>query len=419
MAPVKLLHFADVHLGADYSGPIDPETNLPARLMDFLWALDFVVEKALEHRVDLVLFAGDAFHHPMPNPTLQREWAKRIVRLTQEGVPVVLLVGNHDRTPSFHRAHVLELFRIFPLDRVRVIDRWRTLGPDDLFGLPLYLIGLPWLHRATLSAWLNLPTKDPRAWHEHLYRYLDRFMQKALEARPEGLPVVLLAHAMVPNAEPGVEQRYNLDFTFTLPGTLVRDPRLDYVALGHVHKHQALTQEHPLVVYAGSVERVDFSEAKEKKGCVLVEVAPGRAEYEFLPNDRSRRFVSLSISLNAAETATRTVVDYLRRHTQEIEGAVVRLYIEGPEAALMALDMREVERAVRPALTAHIIRRFPVTQRLRLQEDALRQATPLDLLEIYWKSRGKSAEEYTPLQELARRIMDEVHHEQAVSEAAL
>ncbi|GAI87569.1 unnamed protein product, partial [marine sediment metagenome] len=58
---MKILHFADLHLGVESYGRIDPTTGLSSRFHDFLSALDQVVDYARQNRVDLVLFCGDAY----------------------------------------------------------------------------------------------------------------------------------------------------------------------------------------------------------------------------------------------------------------------------------------------------------------------------------------------------------------------
>src|SRR4051794_12570017 len=86
--PVKIVHFADLHIGVEnYSRP-DPETGLPSRLLDFLQAFDELVEFSLAENVDLVLFAGDAYKSREPSQTQQREFAKRVQRLASAGIPV-------------------------------------------------------------------------------------------------------------------------------------------------------------------------------------------------------------------------------------------------------------------------------------------------------------------------------------------
>ena len=93
---MKILHCADLHLGVETYGRIDPATGLSSRLLDFLSTLDQVVDYALANKVDLVLFCGDAYKSREPSQTQQREFARRINRLATSGIAVFLLVGNHD-----------------------------------------------------------------------------------------------------------------------------------------------------------------------------------------------------------------------------------------------------------------------------------------------------------------------------------
>ncbi|MBC8249063.1 MAG: metallophosphoesterase, partial [Anaerolineales bacterium] len=107
---MKLLHFADLHLGVENYGRIDPATGLSTRLMDFLRAYDQVVDYALENDISLVVFAGDAYKTRDPNPTYQREFARRIRRLSTAGIPTVLVAGNHDTPSAVGRAITVEIF---------------------------------------------------------------------------------------------------------------------------------------------------------------------------------------------------------------------------------------------------------------------------------------------------------------------
>ena len=47
------------------------------RVMDFLKSLDTIVDTAIAEKVDLVIFAGDAYKDRNPAPTFQREWGRR------------------------------------------------------------------------------------------------------------------------------------------------------------------------------------------------------------------------------------------------------------------------------------------------------------------------------------------------------
>ena len=88
---MKLLHFADAHIDMANYGRHDPATGLPLRVLDFLKSLDTIVDTAIEERVDLVIFAGDAYKDRSPAPTFQREWGRRIMRLSQAKIPTLLL----------------------------------------------------------------------------------------------------------------------------------------------------------------------------------------------------------------------------------------------------------------------------------------------------------------------------------------
>ena len=77
------------------------------------------------------------------------------------GIPTLLLVGNHDLSPSLGRAHALETFDTLEVPHVHVVDKPTFLRPDDLEGLPLQIIALPWISRSGLMAHLDLPASDP------------------------------------------------------------------------------------------------------------------------------------------------------------------------------------------------------------------------------------------------------------------
>ncbi len=93
---MRILHFSDLHIGVENYGRIDPATGHSTRLGDFLGSLDEVVEFALTQQVDLALLAGDAYKGRDPSQTHQREFARRLHRLSSAGIPVFLLIGNHD-----------------------------------------------------------------------------------------------------------------------------------------------------------------------------------------------------------------------------------------------------------------------------------------------------------------------------------
>ena len=119
----RILHFADAHIDIANYGRRDPASGLPLRILDFLKSLDEIVDTAIEEKVDCVLFAGDAYKDQNPAPTFQREWGQRVMRLSEAGIPTVLLVGNHDISPAAGRAHAMTEFNTLQVPHVLIIDQ--------------------------------------------------------------------------------------------------------------------------------------------------------------------------------------------------------------------------------------------------------------------------------------------------------
>lgn len=409
---IKLLHFADAHIDMAKYGRHDPETGLPVRVLDFLKSLDTIIDTAIDEQVDLVLFAGDAYKDRSPAPTFQREWGKRIFRLSKAGIPTLLLVGNHDISPALGRAHAIEEFATLEVPHVQVIDRPRFLQPDDLEGLPLQVIAIPWISRSGLMAHLDIRATDPAEVYEALESKLTDLLKAWLEDSDPDLPTVLTAHASVQGAVYGGERTVMLGRDLVLPGSLVRDPRLDYVALGHIHKPQNLNENaHPPVVYPGSIERVDFGEINDDKFFVLAHIQRGRTEVEWRQLTDIRPFVDRSIQLDTQEDINARILEVLPP-PEELNGAIVRLTLEYPLEWEAIIDEAALREHTAAAFEFHLVKRPQRETRIRLPDDQLAGSlTPLELLDIYWRARHTDSDERQALTQLAKDIIADTHTE--------
>ena len=148
---IKLLHIADVHIGMENYGRINPETGLNTRLHDFLDTLDEAVARAIEDEVDAVVVAGDVYKSRDPSPTHQREFARRILQLIRANIEVVLVPGNHDTPMAAGRATSLDIFRTLELPGVNVMRRISSMRITTRSG-PLQIVALPWLVRSNFVA---------------------------------------------------------------------------------------------------------------------------------------------------------------------------------------------------------------------------------------------------------------------------
>jgi exonuclease SbcD len=402
----KILHFADAHIDMANYGQHDPESGLPVRVMDFLKSLDKIVDTAIDEKVDLVIFAGDAFKDRSPAPTFQREWGRRIMRLSRAEIPTLLLVGNHDISPAMGRAHAMDSYDTLEVPFVRVLEKPDLITAEQL-GLDLQVIAIPWISRAGMMAHLDLSGSDIQSVYDELEGKLKNLVDTWLDKHVDPkLPVVLTAHATVEGATYGGERLVALGKDMGLSGSFVRDQRLDYVALGHIHKPQNLNEgEHPPVIYPGSIERVDFGEAEEDKFFIIADVQKGKTEIEWRQLDHIRPFIQRRVKLEDAEAAQETIMAALPA-PEALEGAIVRLILDYPREWEALIDETAIHNHCEAAFEFRLVKRPEMETRIRLDEDeTIGSLTPEELLVKYWQTMHVEADEAELLQAMAREIL--------------
>ena len=402
---LTVLHFADAHIDIAGHGRHDPLTGLPFRVLDFLKALDQIVDTAIEEKVDLVLFAGDAYKDRTPSPTYQREWGRRIIRLAQAGIPTLLLIGNHDLSPATGRANALQEFDTLQVPHIHVLSQPAFLGPAELEGLPLQVLSIPWISRSGLLAALEMSVSQPEKVLAEIEERLFQLIQGWLETADPQIPTILTAHASVQGAVYGSERSVMLGSDLVLPGSLLRDARLDYVALGHIHKAQNLNEGgYPAVVYPGSIERVDFGEAQDEKSFVIVRLERGKTVFErrALPG---RRFIDRSLSLTSPDNMLEQMQNALPPEADLAE-AIIRLTVDYPRELDPYLDEQALRQYTQAAFEFHLVRRPQIQTRLRLPGDVLVSSlTASELLEKYWEVIKTPDLDKAALQKLAEEII--------------
>ena len=403
---MKILHFADAHIDMANYGRHDPQSGLPLRVLDFLKSLDAIVDAAIAEKVDLVLFAGDTYKDRNPAPTFQREWGRRIMRLSRAEIPTLLLVGNHDLSPAFGRAHALESFDTLEVPYIRVIDRPCLLRPEDLGGLSVQVIAIPWLFRSGLVAQLGMNSGETVEVHEQMEVRLVELVEDWLQATVQEIPVIMLAHASVQGAQFGAERSVMLGNDLVLPGSLVNDPRLDYVALGHIHRAQNLNKDsHPPVIYPGSIERVDFGEAGDQKYFVIAEVEHGHTRVDWRPLTGIRPMLDYGVKITSNEKVYEQIIGSLP-NPEQMQGAILRLVLEYPRDWEAMIDEAALRDYTRDTFELHLVRRPQSDTRIRLPGDqAIGSLTPIELLEIYWKANHADPNEMAELKRLALEIV--------------
>ncbi len=414
---MKILHFSDLHIGVENYGRTDPNTGLSTRLGDFLEALDELVEFALTNRVDLVLLAGDAYKGRDPSQTHQREFARRLLQLSNAGIPTFLLPGNHDLPAATGRAHAVEIFSTLRVPNVFVGSRLGCYQVATPAG-PLQVLAVPWPSRGAMLARDESRGLGIEEIRQEIERRMTAVIAQQAQAVDAETPAILAGHVTVNGATVGSERSMMLGNDHVLNVSAVQRPQLEYVALGHIHKHQLLRPpggDGPAVAYSGSLQRVDFSEEADDKGFCLVEIDAAAPQGKRLVDFRfeqiaARPFVTVDASIPENEpNPTEFVARVIARHP--VAGAIVRLRINlsaEQSAHLRDADLRQELSSAH--YVAGMAREVADEARRRLAVEPS-DLQPLTALRMYLESRGVSAERRGILLERAEALLASVDTE--------
>jgi len=410
---VSVLHLSDIHMGSGFAhGRLNPETGMNTRLEDFVTTLSRCIDRAIAAPADLVLFGGDAFPDATPPPLVQQAFAGQFRRLADAGIPTVLLVGNHDQYAQGQGGASLCIYRTLGVPGVIVGDRLETHRLETTGG-PVQVVTLPWLTPSVLLTRPEMEGLSMAQVNEQLLERLRVALEGEIRRLDADLPTILLAHVMTDTATFGAERFLAVGRGFHVPMAMLARPCFDYVALGHVHKHQILC-ESPPVVYPGSIERVDFSEAEEPKGYVWAEVTKEQTQVEFcsLP---VRSFLTLKVDLTNCDQPQEKLLRAIAK--QDIHDAVVRLMYSVRPDQVDDLDNPALYEALSAAHT-YTIHPQMVSQQSRSRLPELTPGSSLDpmaALQTYLNNREDLADLAIDMVNAAQALMADTPFEQAAT----
>jgi DNA repair protein SbcD/Mre11 len=357
---IRFFHTADIHFGVENYGRIDPKTGIHSRLWDFKQSFDQCVSAAIAEDVDFFLLCGDAYKTAYPTPTQQKLLIESLLRLHDANIPVVIVVGNHDHPLSFGKAHALDVFSTVPLKMFHVFSKPDIITLQTKSG-PVQIVGIPWPTRN------NLVTNEAHRFKDHheiaLYisEKIGELIADFAQKLDPTIPSILCSHLTVSSGIFSGSEKcaiYGTDPVF-LPSQLAIAP-FDYVALGHLHRHQNLNPKGIPIVYAGSIERVDFGERKEEKGYCAVSIeqqpdSPRKTIYDFriVP---SRPMIQLDVHLTPDDNQTLRIIQAIEN--TQLDQAILKIMYYIPEGKLDKVDLADVLRACQNA--HYVVGIFPV-----------------------------------------------------------
>lgn len=404
---IKILHLSDIHLGSSFThGQINPETGFNTRLEDFINSLNICINRAITEPVDLVLFGGDAFPDSTPAPYIQEAFAAQFRRLADAKIPTVLLVGNHDQHSQGNGGASLSIYRTLAVPNFIVGDKIKTHCISTKNG-DLQIITLPWLTRSVLLTRDDTQGLSMEEINQLLIKRIEPVLEGEIRRLNPEIPTILLGHLMADKANLGAERYLAVGKGFTIPLSLLIRPEFDYVALGHVHKHQNLNkQNNPPVVYPGSIERVDFSEEKEDKGYVIIEMEKNQVNWQFctLP---ARSFCTIEVDVTKVENPQEIILKAIKKN--KTEDAVVRLIYKLRSEQLELINNNELEKALKSAhhtsIRAELISQLA---RPRLPELGIGNTLdPMQALSVYIDNREDIQDLAKDMLSAAQTLLDD------------
>ncbi|WP_280232331.1 exonuclease SbcCD subunit D [Nocardia cyriacigeorgica] len=251
---MRILHTSDWHIGRTFHG-VD-------LLGDQEYALRALAELVAEESVDVVVVPGDVYDRSIPSADAIAVCNRGFEAIRAAGARIVATSGNHDSPArlgagaSFAAAGGLYL-------RTTVADADRPVLLSDEHG-EVAFYGIPYLEPEITRVELAVP--QARSHAQILAAAMGR-IRADIAGRP-GARTVVLAHAFVVGGEAtGSERSISVGGVETVP--LAEFDGIDYVALGHLHSPQTLSES---VRYSGSPLPYSFGESSHRKAVWIIDL---------------------------------------------------------------------------------------------------------------------------------------------------
>lgn len=237
---MKIVHLADSHLGFSSYSRLDEHGR--NRIEEMVYSgFDQVVDKIIKLRPDAVVHAGDVFHHVRPKIRPLVVFQKNLLRLRDEGIPVIIISGNHDAPKSYSQTSPFRLFE--GLRDVQIAQRYKY---ERFEVADCHFHCIPFC----------IDAGD----------YVSEFERIERKGRD-----ILVMHGLVESLS---NKKMRSVGEHELSDSLLKND-FDYIALGHYHGQAQISEN---AWYSGSVEYFNFGEAHDRKGLLLLDSETGRTE---------------------------------------------------------------------------------------------------------------------------------------------
>ena len=313
----RILHIADTHIGYSAYRRIDEATGLNQREVDTYEAFKQFVDYALKERPDVIVHAGDLFDSVRPTNRAISFVLGQLIRLSEAGIPFVMISGNHETPRLKETGNVFSLFEHIPNVHAIYGNHYELVDIDDLK-----------IHA--------IPHCDD----------IEGEKKKMIENNDNsGLNIALLHASVLGSGLPAFMMGEFNEQNVTIDDVT----NFDYLALGHFHKCTRVRDD---AYYAGSTERFSFNEVNEDKGFLDVRLSEGGDKEVVFHPLRTREMADLE-PVVCTGLDEHEIKRAIKRRIQESNprDKVVRLKVlDLPMHIYHSLDFDELKRLTRSAV---------------------------------------------------------------------
>ena len=350
---MKIITFADAHIGISTYSTIDPKTNLNTRVLDSLNGIDQIINYAEENNIKYILFAGDMFKNALPSPTLVREINKRIKASAEKGIKWIIQDGNHDVSPLETAKSALDPLSTLKVENVEHTRFEKTYMIDNNIRV------------------LVLPTYTTQ---EEVENILSKYN--------DNIKTIVMGHFTSLNAK--LNDWLIASNEDAIDIKIFQKPNILAVVLGHLHKHQILNTN-PLSYYCSSTIRTDFNEEHDKKGFVVLDIDNNYNVSYIFKEIKTQEFLSVKMDLVGEDDAQANVMAYLNHIKNDLNNKVVRVQLTlDKENNINDNEILEFLKNNNVSYIANISKIFDREQLIR-NKDINEQITEEEALREYFK----------------------------------
>lgn len=329
----------DPHFGASYSlGGIDSKTQMNNRLLDYSNTFDFVIDHVLNNNIPHLIIMGDNFEHSRPSPIELSLFAKKLYRLSNQGVVVHIIVGNHDLIRS-NKATSLDVFRQLKLPNINIYSTISSTTISDDKGNSLNVIFLPYKSKDML----RLRTNDEAVGYVN-----ERIRYELEENCNNDYRTIVAGHMTVKGSDVShLLLNYDISSEIILPQKTFE--YIDMSFFGHIHSFNVLSKN-PYIVNIGSMERNNFSDMGIDKRFPTLDVSDNELGCEFTDIPvRNLHEIQIDCTQLPIEQTMKYVMLALRRYNKanKIENGILRIKIFVSSLNFNEIDLQKIRKYVR------------------------------------------------------------------------